>query len=208
MRWMALLALSAALTLSGTSSWRLVLGSQIADPKTRRHRKFCLASTRNGAGQLDSHGQRPPEIRQSSRGAQHCLSDVRGGRTGSLSGAMLENGQMDVSAFHLMLDGQDVTSKTNVRGTMDFPQSSGELFYKPDTPLSPGSHELGSFPDKKTGDIRHYTWGFEVKKATCNYKVNTRTSREHLYRQLEPSSRSRIEQGGRSWASSTSRASK
>jgi hypothetical protein len=85
----------------------------------------------------------------------------------SLSGAMLKNGQMDVSAFSLTLDGRDVTPKTDVRGTMNFPQSRGVLFYKPGTPLSPGRHEARvTFPEK-TGNARVYTWSFGVTKASC-----------------------------------------
>jgi hypothetical protein len=184
MRWMALLALSAALTLSGAPSCRYIFGTTHGGSQNQAPAEVLLSFDRETErAPLDSHSQRPPEI-SSVLPKEHstaCPTSEVGARF-SLSGAMLENGQMDVSAFHLMLDGQDVTAKTDVRGTMDFPQSSGELFYKPDTPLSPGSHEARvSFPDEKTGDTRHYTWGFDVKKATCNYKVNTRTSEEHLY---------------------------
>jgi hypothetical protein len=83
-----------------------------------------------------------------------------------LKGAMREDGEMDIAAFSLTLDGEDVTLQTKQRGTMDFPQSHGELIYESRNPLARGRHEVTvRFPDPQTGNRRIYTWVFDVKES-------------------------------------------
>ena len=85
-----------------------------------------------------------------------------------LEGAMLEQGVMDTAAFSLALGGEDVTAKTKMLGTMDSPQSRGDLIYKPVDALSSGSHKATvTFPDPKLGYMRTYSWRFKAKRTAC-----------------------------------------
>ncbi len=146
--------IAAAMTaMIGVVSWRLL-----------------AAPTGDGSG-LEETGHRradseprPPQIASltpEEDGVAPPGSEI--GATFRLEGEMLEDDEVDAPAFSLTLDGEDV--KTDIRGTMDFPQSQAEVFHQPRTPLPPGRHRASvSFPDEK-GVRQTYSWMFEVWRS-------------------------------------------
>ncbi len=177
MRWIALTRLVVAIALVGRALWRALAASfgnvPSGDvPGGSPAAETPVVSTNEATEDASPAGpipRRPREIFSilPEEGRTVCTTPEVGAGF-SLSGAMLQNGQMDASLFSLTLDGRDVTTEAHLRGTMDFPQSRGELVYKPGGPLTPGSHEATlSFPDQKTGEAQTYTWVFDVEEIPC-----------------------------------------
>ncbi len=166
MRWASLTGLITA-ALIGVILWRhltLSFGDGTQEPNT---------SSRDMVGSGHKTGQstrRPLQILSvyPQEDGVACPSTEVHVRFG-LRGAMLEQGAMNTAAFSLALDGEDVTAETKMLGTMDSPQGHGELIYEPRATLPSGRHKATvTFPDPKPGDMRTYSWGFQVRSTACN----------------------------------------
>jgi hypothetical protein len=59
-----------------------------------------------------------------------------------LNDALRTRGAFDVSRVQLVLDRMDITGKTRIVGTLDYPQGTASLSYTPAKPLKAGPHRL------------------------------------------------------------------
>lgn len=168
MRWVAWTGLPLVTILIAAVVWRFLVASSSNDGSSRPKSPENVVGSGHETSQTTPtpHAQRPAEILSviPEEDSVTCPTTEVGARF-MLKGAMLRDGEMDATAFSLALDGEDVTAETKLRGTMDFPQSHGDLVYEISEPLPPGRHEVTVwFPDAKTGDTRIYAWGFDVKE--------------------------------------------
>lgn len=63
----------------------------------------------------------------------------------------------------LYLDGADITSQAGLRGTTDYPMSSGMFCYTPQEPLAEGWHEARVVYQDVEGNRYSYRWRFQVQ---------------------------------------------
>jgi hypothetical protein len=83
-----------------------------------------------------------------------------------LTDAMRRNGTFDPSTVTLVLDGNDVTQKAKVLGTLEYPQGRITLLYTPATPLALGAHRVAFTYPAATGR-KSYEWTFTVANIAC-----------------------------------------
>jgi len=83
-----------------------------------------------------------------------------------LSDALRTRGTFDPARVRLLLDGTDVTRKSVILGTQDYPQRSASLMYAPEKPLIRGLHR-GLFRFASTRGPQTYAWSFTVAPIPC-----------------------------------------
>ncbi len=83
-----------------------------------------------------------------------------------LTAALRKDGVFDLSQVRLAVDGRDVTSKTLVMGTLDFPQSVAAVTYVPEKALPLGLYRVVLRIASGQGP-QVYTWTFVVAAISC-----------------------------------------
>jgi hypothetical protein len=171
MRWAALTLFTLVAVLVGMILWRSLAVSSGGGSQDPRSVENSVPSNQSPDPNRPSLSpQRPEEISAifpEENGAACPETEVSVGF--SLAGAMLKDGEVDPTVFSLALDGKDVTAETDIRGTMDFPQSQATLIYRAEKPLRPGRHESAvSFPSKEAGKTQTYVWAFRVQEGPCS----------------------------------------
>jgi hypothetical protein len=170
MRWVGLLGLTLAMVLIGLIYWRsLAVSSGGTQEPHSPENVVSSGGEMHRTTPSTSQSQRPEEIVSvfPEENSTTCPRTEIGARF-SLKAEMLKDGQMHTKAFSLILDGEDVTAKTDIRSTMDFPQSQGTIFYRSEKSLSLERHEATvAFPDAATGETQTYTWTFDAQEIGC-----------------------------------------
>jgi hypothetical protein len=170
MRWVGLIGLTLVMVLIGLIYWRsLAVSSGGTQEPHSPENVVSSGGETHRTTPSTSQAQRPEEIVSvfPEENSTACPRTEISARF-SLKGEMLKDGQMHTKAFSLILDGEDVTAKTDIRSTMDFPQSQGTIFYRSEKSLSLERHEATvAFPDAATGETQTYTWTFDAQEIGC-----------------------------------------
>ncbi len=83
-----------------------------------------------------------------------------------LNDALRTRGAFDVSRVQLVLDRIDITHKTTIVGTLDYPQGTASLSYTPAKPLRRGTHRV-MVRYASPGGLKAYAWTFLVAGIPC-----------------------------------------
>jgi hypothetical protein len=170
MRWVALIGLTLVTVLVSVIFWRyLVVSSGGTQEPHSPENAVSSGGEMHRTTPSTSQAQRPEEIVSvfPEENSTTCPRTEIGAQF-SLKGEMLKDGQMHTKAFSLILDGEDVTAKTDIRSTMDFPQSQGTILYRSEKSLSLERHEATvAFLDAATGEPQTHNWTFDAQEIGC-----------------------------------------
>lgn len=84
-----------------------------------------------------------------------------------LNDAMRRDGVFDLATVTLTFDGNDVTQKASVSGSLTYPQSQALLIYIPPSALSVGAHQV-TFTFPAAVGRKSFTWTFNVSELPCS----------------------------------------